>query len=117
MTRLKTASRLNTVIQLGAQEHVVDEITGITKHAFKQKLAVYGAPYSLSISQPLSVEGMTITNSKVYLVRHRQDWEALKLKLAKINGIEYEIIGINPDAGHDYMAYDQLILRKEGANG
>ena len=55
--------------------------------------------------------------SKVYLVRHRQDWEALKLKLAKINGIEYEIIGINPDAGHDYMAYDQLILRKEGANG
>lgn len=117
MTRLKTASRLNTVIQLGAQEHVVDEITGITKHAFKQKLAVYGAPYSLSISQPLSVEGMTITNSKVYLVRHRQDWEALKLKLAKIDGVEHEITGINPDAGSNYMAYDQLILKKEGANG
>lgn len=115
--KLRKASRLNTVIELGSQSHQIDEVTGITKHTFTQKLAVYGAPYSLSISQPLSVEGMTITNSKVYLVRHRQDWEALKLKLAKINGVEYEIIGINPDASHDYMAYDQLILRKEGANG
>lgn len=117
MTRLKTASRLNTVIHLGAQEHVVDEITGITKHAFKQKLAVYGASYSLSIIQPLSVEGVTVTNSRVYLVRHRQDWESLKLKLAKINGVEYEIIGINPDASSNYTAYDQLILKKEGADG
>lgn len=115
--KLRKASRLNTVIELGSQSHHVDEITGITKSVFSSKLTVYGAPYSLSISQPLSVEGMTITNSKVYLVRHRQDWEALKLKLAKIDGVEYEITGINPDAGHDYMAYDQLILKKEGANG
>lgn len=113
--KLRKASRLNTVIELGSQSHQVDEVTGITKSVFSSKLTVYGAPYTLRIDQPLTLEGMTITNSLVYLVRHRADWDDQKLKLAKIAGKTYEITGINPDAENGYQSYDQLILKKEGS--
>lgn len=120
MVQLQNADRLTQTISFGTVDQSINDdgfaITdenGMPAETFKQ----IGTPtlcgrWSLNTTQAIQMAGLNKSQSFMVIAHHRRSWDGITH--AKLNGILYEITGINQDPFQNPTAFDQITLSRVG---
>lgn len=115
MVQLQNADRLNVVLELGTTDDSAVDEDGAPVIAFKSLYRVLGGKWTLTTSQIVQQEGLGRTDTSIYIVRHRPNYDGVTQ--AKIGDKVYDISDINQDPFNNPTAFDQLTLKETDKNG
>lgn len=103
-------SDFNKRVAFGLTESVKNTNTGSIRKQFVEKLKLWYAPKTRTLNQQYQLQGTSLENTKVIIVRHNPELEAYTL--AKIGDVQYDIASISPDETNKAVAYDYVTLKR-----
>ncbi|MEE6717031.1 phage head closure protein [Schleiferilactobacillus harbinensis] len=115
MVQLANPARLDTVIEFGGLGDPVPNQNGVPKQPFEPAFAMWAGAWQLTTTQLLQVSGMAQTNTLIYVVHHREDWDGITD--ARIGDQSYHIGTIAKDATNLPTSYDLVTLEAVSKNG
>lgn len=114
MVQLSNPARLSLKAVLGTTETTYND-AGVPIDTFSPIVTVHAGSWTRSMVQQYQLAGVGMTDTVVYVVRHRQSYDGITR--VKINNVQYELVDeqIEPIAGPN--AYDLLTLRQVKKHG
>jgi SPP1 family predicted phage head-tail adaptor len=114
MAQLNNPARLSLKITLGMQTEERNSV-GVPVPSFKPVVTVHAGAWTRSLVQQYQLAGLGMTDTEVYVVRHRKSYEGITRVL--IGEQAYQLVDeqIEPIPGP--TAYDLLTVKKVTKHG
>lgn len=112
MVKILNPSRLTKVIEFGSDGEVEYDANDRPISTFKTLWKTTAIPWSLTMPQMIQAQGANLTNQLIFAVRHRDVKFWQDVSLAKLSGVKYEVINVNPDSSNSPTSYDLITLKK-----
>lgn len=105
-----TPNDFNHKVKLGNVITVKNKFTGASSKEFAKVLEVRFAAKTRTLNQQYQIQGTDLENSRTIIIRHNSSVEGLKLAL--IDGVQYDIVNYSPDETSSLIRYDYLTLKR-----
>ena len=114
MVLLSNPARLSLKITLGT-ETTVDNAVGVPVPSFKAVTTIHAGAWTRSLVQQYQLAGLGMTDTVVYVVRHRKSYDGITRVL--IGKDSYELVDEQIEPIASPQAYDLLTLRRVKRRG
>lgn len=109
MTTFKP-SDFNHKANFGTVKTVQNPDNGSMKKTFVKAFSLWYAPKTRTLNQQYQLQGTSLENTKVIVVRHNPEVEAIKA--VQIGDTMYDLVGYSPDESNTYNTYDFVTLKR-----
>ena len=103
-------SDFNRKADFGTVESKQNPNNGSIKKTFVKQFSLWYAPKTRTLNQQYQLQGTSLENTKVIVVRHNTAVEGIKV--AQIDDVMYDIVQYSPDESNSIIAYDFVTLKR-----
>ena len=103
-------SDFNHKADFGTVKTVQNPDNGSMKKTFVKEFSLWYAPKKRTLNQQYQIQGTSLENTKVIVVKHNQEVEAIKA--VQIGDVMYDLVGYSPDESNTYNTYDFVTLKR-----
>lgn len=103
-------SDFNRKADFGTVESKQNPNNGSIKKTFVKAFGLWYAPKTRTLNQQYQVQGTSLDNTKLIVVRHNAALE--NIKTAQIDGVMYDIVQYSPDESNSIISYDFVTLKR-----
>ncbi|TVV24430.1 hypothetical protein FO433_00735 [Weissella cibaria] len=104
-------SDFNRKADFGTVESKQNPNNGSIKKTFVKQFSLWYAPKTRTLNQQYQIQGTTLDNTKVIVVRHNTAVEGTKV--VQIDSVMYDIVQYSPDESNAIIAYDFVTLKRK----
>ena len=103
-------SDFNKKVTFGTVKTVQNPDNGSMKKTFVKAFSLWYASKTRTLNQQYQIQGTSLENTKVIVVRHNPEVEVIKM--VQIGDVMYDLVGYSPDESNNYNTYDFVTLKR-----
>ena len=103
-------SDFNRKADFGTVESKQNPNIGSIKKTFVKQFSLWYAPKTRTLNQQYQLQGTSLENTKVIVVRHNTAVEGIKV--SQLDGVMYDVVQYSPDESNAIIAYDFVTLKR-----